>query len=196
MCRVRTENTERAYLAILRPKQKSEAEPQAPISLGPTGVSGRGRSLVREWNTPKGTAKAQPHSQADDGERREARHLQGSPQLHGALDRLHRLRPARPTRLPLAAERGRLGWGGWHRAGMARLGLQPDGETRGRPAGGGAARSARGNVRHDAAARPERRWAARPRGAPYACAAIVLCSGAVLEIGGVQGAGYEGWACC
>ena len=27
-----------------------------------------------------------------DVERREARHLQGSPQLHGALDRLHRLR--------------------------------------------------------------------------------------------------------
>jgi hypothetical protein len=58
-----------------------------------------------------------------DGERREARHLQGSPQLHGALDRLHRLRPARPTRLPLAAERGRLGWGGWAPRGDGALGV-------------------------------------------------------------------------
>jgi hypothetical protein len=113
-CRIRTENTERAYLAVLRPKQKSETEPQPNVVdasklvdkalQDSAATSGRASWLQTEWNTPKSKAKVQQHPQADkierrgeverrsDVERREARHLQGSPQLHGALDRLHRLR--------------------------------------------------------------------------------------------------------
>ena len=66
-------------LARHRPDRRDAAPVRAvapaPLSPRRTEVAGRGEVERRS-----------------DVERREARHLQGSPQLHGALDRLHRLR--------------------------------------------------------------------------------------------------------